>query len=108
MAMDTRNKKYQINTDELMARNITEAVCEQFGDWMAKQVPFNLKTVAVIKPGDNGALLNQPVGLDIHSRFLFVTELPNTPPGSIEIFSLANPEEPEHIGNITDAFIKNG
>ena len=31
------------DTDELMAVNITEAVCEQFGDWMAEKVPFNLK-----------------------------------------------------------------
>ena len=29
--------------DELMARNITEAVCDQFGDWMAEPAPFNLK-----------------------------------------------------------------
>lgn len=31
------------DTDELMARNITEAVCEQFGDWLAEPVSFNLK-----------------------------------------------------------------
>lgn len=31
------------DTDELMARNITEAVCDQFGDWLAEKVPFNLK-----------------------------------------------------------------
>ena len=31
------------DTDELMAENITEAVCDQFGDWMAEPVPFNLK-----------------------------------------------------------------
>uniref|UniRef100_A0A6M3LDC6 Uncharacterized protein n=1 Tax=viral metagenome TaxID=1070528 RepID=A0A6M3LDC6_9ZZZZ len=31
------------DTDELMAINITEAVCDQFGDWMAEPVPFNLK-----------------------------------------------------------------
>ena len=31
------------DTDELMARNITEAVCEQFSDWLAEQVPFNLR-----------------------------------------------------------------
>jgi len=31
------------DADELMARNITEAVCEQFSDWMAEPVPFNLK-----------------------------------------------------------------
>ncbi len=31
------------DTDELMARNITEAVCDQFCDWMGKTVPFNLK-----------------------------------------------------------------
>jgi len=30
-------------TDELMARNITEAVCDQFGDWMGEPTPFNLK-----------------------------------------------------------------
>ena len=30
-------------TDELMAVNITEAVCDQFGDWLADSVPFNLK-----------------------------------------------------------------
>ena len=30
-------------TDELMAVNITEAVCDQFGDWMAEPVSFNLK-----------------------------------------------------------------
>lgn len=29
--------------DELMAVNITEAVCDQFSDWMAEAVPFNLK-----------------------------------------------------------------
>ena len=29
--------------DELMARNITEAVCDQFGDWMGEPTPFNLK-----------------------------------------------------------------
>ena len=32
------------DTDELMAKNITEAVCDQFGDWMAEPVPFNLKS----------------------------------------------------------------
>lgn len=31
------------DTDELMARNITEAVCEQFSDWLAEEAPFNLK-----------------------------------------------------------------
>jgi len=31
------------DTDELMAQNITEAVCDQFGDWMAETAPFNLK-----------------------------------------------------------------
>ena len=31
------------DTDELMAENITEAVCEQFSDWLAEEVPFNLK-----------------------------------------------------------------
>jgi len=31
------------DTDELMATNITEAVCEQFSDWMAEPTPFNLK-----------------------------------------------------------------
>ena len=31
------------DTDELMAEKITEAVCEQFGDWMCETVPFNLK-----------------------------------------------------------------
>ena len=31
------------DTDELMAVSITEAVCDQFSDWMAEKVPFNLK-----------------------------------------------------------------
>jgi len=31
------------DTDELMAVNITEAVCDQFSDWMAEPTPFNLK-----------------------------------------------------------------
>ena len=31
------------DTDELMAKNITEAVCDQFSDWMAEETPFNLK-----------------------------------------------------------------
>ena len=31
------------NEDELMASNITEAVCDQFGDWMAEEVSFDLK-----------------------------------------------------------------
>ena len=31
------------DTDELMAKNITEAVCDQFSDWMAEPTPFNLK-----------------------------------------------------------------
>jgi len=31
------------DTDELMAVNITEAVCDQFSDWLAEPVPFNLK-----------------------------------------------------------------
>ena len=31
------------DTDELMAKNITEAVCDQFSDWLAEPVPFNLK-----------------------------------------------------------------
>jgi len=31
------------DADELMAINITEAVCDQFGDWLAESVPFNLK-----------------------------------------------------------------
>jgi len=31
------------DTDELMAKNITEAVCDQFGDWMSEPVSFNLK-----------------------------------------------------------------
>ena len=30
-------------TDELMAKNITEAVCDQFSDWLAEEVPLNLK-----------------------------------------------------------------
>ena len=32
------------DTDELMAEAITEAVCDQFGDWMAEPTPFNLKS----------------------------------------------------------------
>jgi len=32
------------DTDELMAKNITEAVCDQFSDWLAETIPFNLKT----------------------------------------------------------------
>ena len=31
------------DTDELMAKNITEAVCDQFSDWMGEPTPFNLK-----------------------------------------------------------------
>jgi hypothetical protein len=31
------------DTDKLMAVNITEAVCDQFSDWQAEPVPFNLK-----------------------------------------------------------------
>ena len=31
------------DTDELMAANITEAVCDQFSDWLAEPVSFNLK-----------------------------------------------------------------
>ncbi len=31
------------DTDELLARNITEAICDQFGDWMGEPSPFNLK-----------------------------------------------------------------
>ena len=31
------------DTDELMAKNITEAVCDQFGDWLGEPAPFNLK-----------------------------------------------------------------
>lgn len=31
------------DTDELMAVNITEAVCDQFGDWLGEPAPFNLK-----------------------------------------------------------------
>ena len=31
------------DTDELIAENITEAVCDQFGDWMGEPAPFNLK-----------------------------------------------------------------
>ena len=32
------------DTDELMAKNITEAVCDQFGDWLGagEPIPFNL------------------------------------------------------------------
>jgi len=29
--------------DELMAQNITEAVCDQFSDWLASETPFKLK-----------------------------------------------------------------
>ena len=36
------NEDYE-DTDELMAGNITEAVCDQFSDWLAEPVPFNLK-----------------------------------------------------------------
>ncbi len=31
------------DTDELLAVKITEAVCDQFSDWLAKPVPLNLK-----------------------------------------------------------------
>ena len=31
------------DTDELLAMVITEAVCDQFSDWMAEPTPFNLK-----------------------------------------------------------------
>ena len=31
------------DTDELMAVNITEAVCDQFSDWMGEPTSFNLK-----------------------------------------------------------------
>ncbi len=31
------------DTDELIATNITEAVCDQFGDWVGEPTPFNLK-----------------------------------------------------------------
>ena len=29
--------------DKLMAENITEAVCDQFSDWLAEPISFNLK-----------------------------------------------------------------
>ena len=32
------------DTDELMATNITEAVCDQFAEWMSEPVEFNLKS----------------------------------------------------------------
>ena len=43
MKVMRRDSEDANDTDELMARNITEAVCEQFSDWMADEVPFNLK-----------------------------------------------------------------
>ena len=36
-------KLWKKTFDELMAVNITEAVCEQFADWMGEPTPFNLK-----------------------------------------------------------------
>ncbi len=36
-------RKESEDDDELMAVNITEAVCDQFGDWMGEPTPFNLK-----------------------------------------------------------------
>ena len=32
-----------IDEDELMAVNITEAVCDQFGDWLGEPTSFDLK-----------------------------------------------------------------
>ena len=41
MNIDSKNFD---DIDELMAKNITEAVCNQFSDWLAEPVPFNLKS----------------------------------------------------------------
>jgi len=38
-----RDNEDTTDTDKLMAGKITEAVCDQFSDWMAEPTPFNLK-----------------------------------------------------------------
>ena len=35
--------KEKVDGDELMAENITEAVCDQFSDWLGEPTSFDLK-----------------------------------------------------------------
>lgn len=43
MKIRRRDNEDAEDTDELMAANITEAVCAQFCDWMGEPIPFTLK-----------------------------------------------------------------
>ena len=43
MKIIRRDSEDTDDTDELMAVSITEAVCDQFSDWMAEPTPFNLR-----------------------------------------------------------------
>jgi len=43
MKVIRRDSEDAEDTDELMAINITEAVCDQFGDWLGEPAPFNLE-----------------------------------------------------------------
>ena len=43
MRIRRKDSKDTDDTDELMAENITEAVCDQFADWRAEPTPFDLK-----------------------------------------------------------------
>jgi len=47
--VDARREERERIFEELMADNITEAVCDQFSDWMAEPVPFNLKADIYIR-----------------------------------------------------------
>lgn len=71
------------------------------GSGEIEQKPFNLELKNTINSGDNGILLTSPGTFEAHSRFVFIANKGAS--AGIEIISITNPEDPEHINLITDA-----
>ncbi len=76
------------------------------GSGEIEQQPFNLMLASTVN-GSATSIVNS-VKLVVHSRFLFVDNGAALPDNGIEIFSIANPENPELLTNLATFFTSAG
>ncbi|MFM8347506.1 MAG: LamG-like jellyroll fold domain-containing protein, partial [Bacteroidota bacterium] len=54
--------------------------------------------VAVLRSGDGGAVLSEPIGMDVQGDFAYV----NNNLGSVEVIDISDPTKPKHAATVLD------
>ncbi|MFM9074052.1 MAG: hypothetical protein ACKORJ_00510, partial [Bacteroidota bacterium] len=54
--------------------------------------------VAVLRNGDGGAVLSEPIGMDVQGDFAYV----NNKNGSVEVIDISDPTKPKHAATVLD------